>query len=286
MSRASLVKLDEGLAGRVATGPGDAILWLHGYTLDSSSWVELWDLLPEWHHIGLDLPGHGASLPPGDKEDLPMLARRVGQLALQRDVRHIVALSFGTLLALQIAIEFPAAFRSVTLGAPALGGGPQDAEVGTRYEELSDLYRRHGFTPELRRLWMHSPPDIFKGAEAHPLLWERLWRIVGRHPWWELENGSYSRLSNHSQSRDELQRIEAATLLLVGENELAPFKRCAELIRRSIPNCQRVYLPVVGHLCMLENAAGVHTILEDWLRAHQHSGGLSACLEGANAGTD
>jgi len=286
VSRAALIKLGEGLAARVAPGPGDPILWLHGYTLDSSSWSELWDLLPERHHIGVDLPGHGASLPLDPRLDLPALARRIGEIALERRVRHIVALSFGTILALQIAIEFPAAFQSLILGAPALGGGPQDPEVGTRYGELAALYRRCGFTPELRRLWMQSPPDIFKGAEAHPALWSRLWKTVGRHPWWEIEDGSYSRLSNHPQSREDLQKVRAATLLLVGENELAPFKRCAELIRRSIPGCRRVYLPVLGHLCLLEDAWGVHTRLrEHWRESEEHCA-LSACSGGADAGGD
>jgi pimeloyl-ACP methyl ester carboxylesterase len=268
VKRSSLIKFDENLAARVRAGPGDAILWLHGYTLDSSSWSELWDLLPDWSHIGVDLPGHGASPPLGPQEDLPSLAQRISRRALDREVRHVVALSFGTLLALQIVIEFPTSFQSLTLGAPALGGGPQDADVGARYSELTDLYRSQGFTPELRRLWMQSPPDLFKGAEGRPQVWSRLWRIVGQHAWWELEDGSYSRLSNHPQSREELQRVETSTLLLVGENELPPFKRCAELIRRSIPDCRRVYLPAVGHLCMLEDAAGVCKILEEHWRAH------------------
>jgi pimeloyl-ACP methyl ester carboxylesterase len=273
VNRASLTKFDEDLAARVAPADGDAILWLHGYTLDSSSWSELWDLLPGWHHIGIDLPGHGSSLPLPSNEDLPALARRIGRRALDRDVKHIVALSFGTLLALQVAIEFPAAFRTVTLGAPALGGGPQDAEVGARYGELANLHRDRGFSSELRRLWMQSPPNIFKGAESNPELWARLWRIVGRHAWWELADQSYSRLSNHLQSKEDLQRVQAATLLLVGENELAPFKRCAELIRRAIPGCRREYVPVVGHLCMLENAAAVAGMLrEHW----QSNSGVSS----------
>jgi len=256
----------------VTAGPGPAILWLHGYTLDSSSWAELWNLLPDWRHIGVDLPGHGASLPLGPAEDLPMLARRIGQMALDQNVQHIVALSFGTLLALQIVIEFPTSFRSLVLGAPALGGGPQDEEVGRRYQELAEMHRSQGFGPGLRQRWMQSPPNIFKGAEANPELWDRLWRIVGKHPWWELEDGSYARLSNHPQSKAELRRVQTATLVLVGENELDAFKRCAELIRRSIPDCQRLYVPVVGHLCMLEDATGVHTTLErHWLAKHSAS---------------
>jgi pimeloyl-ACP methyl ester carboxylesterase len=189
-------------------------------------------------------------LPPN--QNLPGLARYIGGVALDREVRHITALSFGTLLALQIVIEYPRAFRTLTLGAPALGGGPQDTEVGTRYEELTRIYRSQGFTTDLRQLWMQSPPNIFKGAEDRPELWQRLRRIVGRHPWWELGDDSYSRLSNHSQTKNELQKVEASTLVLLGENELSPFKRCAELIRRSIPDCRRMYIPGAGHLCMLE----------------------------------
>ncbi len=269
MPRASLVHFGKDLAARVSPGSGESVLWLHGYTLDSSSWSGLWDLLPEWSHIGLDLPGHGASLPLAEKDDLPALARYMGRVALERQVQHIVALSFGTVVGLQIVIEYPQAFRTLTLGAPAVGGGPQDVEVGTRYQELSDIYGRHGFTPELRERWMQSPPNIFKGAEQSPELWERLRRIVGRHPWWELEDGSYFRLSNHSQTKDELQKVEASTLVLVGDNELSPFKRCAEMIRRSIPGCRRRYIPGVGHLCMLEAEAEVAPLLaEHWRGAH------------------
>jgi pimeloyl-ACP methyl ester carboxylesterase len=274
ISNAPLVCFAPDLAARVRSGPGERILWLHGYTLDSSSWSELWDLLPRWSHIGIDLPGHGASMPLDPSEDLPKLARRIGKIALDQDVRHIIALSFGTLLALQIVIEYPTSFRSLTLGAPALGGGPQDAEVGARYQELAGMYRQHGFSPDLRKRWMSSPPNIFKGAEAHPQLWDRLWQIVGRHPWWELTDGSYSRLSNHAQSRNDLAKVQTPALILIGDNELAPFKRCAELIRRYMPHCRRVYLPIVGHLCMLEDAASVHAILE------QH------CAESCYAGID
>jgi pimeloyl-ACP methyl ester carboxylesterase len=128
------------------------------------------------------------------------------------------------------------------------------------------MYRDDGFTTGLRQLWMQSPPNIFKGAEDRPELWERLRRIVGRHPWWELEDGSYSRLSSHPQTKNELQEVEASTLVLVGENELSPFKRCAELIRRSIPDCRRTYIPAAGHLCMLEAETETAALLESHWR--------------------
>ena len=89
---------------------------------------------------------------------------------------------------------------------------------------------------------------------------------VGRHAWWELGDGSYAGLSSYPQPPARLKQVQAGTLVLIGENEFMAFKRCAEIIRRSIPDCERIYLPAVGHLCMLEDPARVAPILEHhWL---------------------
>src|SRR5688572_17143353 len=143
------VQLGHGLAASVAPGPGEKVLWLHGYTIDSSLWQDLWALLPDWYHIGIDLPGHGASAPWPPNPTVPGLGRLFGTVALEQDVRHIVALSFGTLLALQIIIEFPQAFASLTLGAPTIGGGEQEQAVGVRYREMMQLYHQRGPGPWL-----------------------------------------------------------------------------------------------------------------------------------------
>lgn len=266
MSTQGLTELADGIAGCVAEGPGDTVLWIHGYTLDSSSWEELWRRLPGWRHVGIDMPGHGNSRPMMAGEDLPAMARRIGRLALDQGARHVVALSFGATLALQVAIEFPEAFATLILGSPALGGGPQEAEVGVRYEELKLLYETAGAGRHMRELWMTSPPNIFKGAEHNPPLWEKLCDIVGRHTWAELRDSHMRVLGTHAQREEELRRIGAASLVLVGDNEMHAFKRCAELIRRAIPNCRRVYLPDAWHLCMLEEPERASAIIESHLR--------------------
>lgn len=265
MSRAVLLKAAAGLGARMTEAGEDLALWVHGYTLDSSSWADLWALLPEYRHVGVDLPGHGISLPLGPTDDLPALAGRIGRFAVERRVCHLVALSFGTVVALQMAIDFPGVFRTVTLASPAIGGGPTDDGVAARYAELTSIYRRHGCVPRLRDLWMASPPDLFKGAEANPVLWRRLQTIVGRHGWWELADGSFAALSNHVQTGQALARIDTRLLLLVGENELPTFKRCAELIRRQVRRCERLYLRGVGHLSLLEDPVrAAATIRRHW----------------------
>ena len=44
----------EGIVAREQAGDGDKVLWIHGYTMDSSLWQPLWDQLPDWHHIGME----------------------------------------------------------------------------------------------------------------------------------------------------------------------------------------------------------------------------------------
>jgi len=245
---------------------GAGVLWLHGYTLDSSIWWPLWQALPGWRHIGLDLPGHGASDPIKPLESLPELARRIARFAIGEGVQHIVGLSLGGLIALQVAIEYTESFRSLTVCSPPLGGGPQDPQAATRNLELTRLFRERGAGPWMTELWMKWPPEIFKGAADHPVLWSQLQFLVDQHSWAELADSRMQHLTMYEQQLHELSRIRAATLVLVGENDMAAFKRCAELLRRAIEGCERLYWPGAGHLSLLEAAQSISGTLDAHLR--------------------
>jgi pimeloyl-ACP methyl ester carboxylesterase len=240
----------DGMSLYVSPGANRSVLWIHGYTLDHTIWEELWAKLPGWRHVGVDLPGHGRSRPIGDEDTLPGLGRKLAGLAAAYDVGHLVGMSFGGMITIQTAIETSHPFTSVTLGSPALGGGPTDAEAATKNLQLIQLYREKGPGPWLRELWMQWPPDIFKSAAADPSLWNALIKVVERHSWSELQDTRMERLATYSQLA-QLATIRCPTLVLVGENDMAAFKRCAELIRRAVPQCRRMYLPATGHLSLL-----------------------------------
>jgi pimeloyl-ACP methyl ester carboxylesterase len=217
----------------------------------------MWSNLSAWNHVGIDLPGHGASPPIPRGLHLVGLARLIGDFAVRHDVRHLVGISFGGMVALQVAIEFPQAFQTVVLGAPALGGGPTDKSAQIRNLELREAYRKNGAGPWLAELWMKGPPNIFAGASKQPALWTRLQKVIRDHPWHELSGDEMQRLTSHQQTPDQLQRVRAAGLIFVGEDDDDVFKRSAELIRRSLPACARIYLPSTGHLTLLERATTI-----------------------------
>lgn len=250
----------DGLAEHV-TGSGEAVLWFHGYTLDSSVFAEVWAALGGVRHIGIDLPGHGASRSFRTPEELDALAATIADAAELRGIRHLAGLSFGTLLALQVAIARPDAFTSLVLAAPGLAGGRHEPEIEQRYMDLALLHRRAGPGAHMTALWMSDPPDTFKHVNRRPRLARRLAAVIDRHGWSELETFATLGFTRPAQDREALARIRAATLVLIGEHELEAHRACAELIVDAVPDAALRVIPDAGHLALLEEPAAAAEVI-------------------------
>ncbi|MCE5333477.1 MAG: alpha/beta hydrolase [Desulfobacteraceae bacterium] len=262
-----LVSLADGISGRLQPGGGDSVIWLHGYTLDSSSWAEIWSLLPGWNHIGPDLPCHGASEPVSGWKGLRDLANRLGRLCIERDVRHLAALSFGTITAIQMLIQFPEVFASAVLAAPAIAGGPSDPGMAHAYSKLFGLYRRHASSGELQRTWMDSP--AWKGIEKRPGLGEDLRALVARHSWAELGSLAWMlQFTSPTQKESNLMQIRTPILVLVGEHEMEAFRQNAQLLLNTVPGCRRHELADADHLCVLQTPERSARLIDEHIRAH------------------
>jgi pimeloyl-ACP methyl ester carboxylesterase len=261
---------DATLATRRRAGGDDTIVWIHGYTLSSEVWSRVWDALPENSHIGIDLPGHGASPSPTHPVSAAEVADSIADIAIKHGATHLVAMSFGGIVGIEAAIRHPEAFATLTLASPALGGGPQDAMAQTRHLELLELHRNRGPGPWLAEAWMRSPPDIFTGARRQPLLWAQLRALIDRHRWDELQTGNLASLFGHPQSPRRLATIHARTLLLIGEEDIPAFGRAAQMIFRALPHCERRYLDCCGHLCMLEDPLRGASFVSTHVRGEPH----------------
>lgn len=266
LSDLPVVELAEGLAGRVQPGDGDKVLWLHGYTVDSSMWGDMWRRLPGWHHIAVDIPGHGASEPLVNMRDLPTLGRRLGQLCMDREIRHIVAISFGTITAIQIAIEFPSYFSSIVLSAPSLAGGPHENDIARVYSKLVRYYYQFGRGPWLRDIWMSA--RIWAGVEKVPGLREDLASLVDRHSWAEMKGMAMQVFTQPPQTVSTLQQIEAAVLVIIGDRELPAFRAVADTLKRSIARCDRMEFEDADHLAMIQHPEKSARAIERHLKAH------------------
>lgn len=261
------MRLGDGLAVHVAGDPGERVLWFHGYTMDSSVFAELWDRLPGFTHVGVDLPGHGRSRPVAPGDTLAALAAEVAAGAEREGIRHLVGLSFGTLLALQVAATRPAAFASLVLAAPALAGAPHDPDVERRYVDLALLYRRAGPGPHLRELWMRDPPDLFRHVNRRPALAARLAAVIDRHGWTELGGTGMRGFTEPAQDDALVARVRASTLIVLGEDELPAHRSCAARIARTVPSCEVAMVAGAGHLVLLEEPDVVAPVVAEHVAA-------------------
>jgi 3-oxoadipate enol-lactonase len=251
-----------------AVGHGPAVVWIHGYTMDSSIWSELWDRLPGWRHIGVDLPGHGQSapLPPG--QTLAALADQVAGVCAATGASRVVGLSLGSCVALQLAADRPDLVKRLIVGAPTIAGAPSEPGTAERHRELKALRR---MAPAISRripagelladLWMQSPPDIFRGTEAHPELRKRLRDVIVRHRWEELATGALGSVAEAVHTDADLGRITAPTLVFCGDEDMPTFIANAGRLERVLPACRVEPVRAAGHLVLLERPADVAAAL-------------------------
>jgi len=244
----------------LVAGDGPAVVWLHGYTLDSSTWRPLWTLLPEWRHVGVDLPGHGRSDP---AMSLPGAAADVADVIRSCGATRLVALSFGTILAVQVVLDEPDLIEQLTLAAPALGGGEAEPGAAERYRELMRLQAAGASSAELADSWMRSPPDIFRGTELRPVLRFALRQVILRHRWTELATGSIAAMARHVQRVEDLDRTPARMQVLVGDQDM-PVTR-AVAARLANRGARLDVLPGAGHLCLLEVPEVAAAVLREHL---------------------
>ena len=246
---------------------GDKVLWLHGYTLNSYSWRPVWELLPGWHHLGLDLPGHGRSPAITHFEDLKDVGKRLGEVCQAHEIRHVVALSFGTVIATQLAIEYPDYLSSLTLAAPSLAGAPQDDEVGEAYEKLFAHFFREGPGEKLSQLWMTNP--AWRGIDSNLALKQSLRKLIDQHSWQEIRSFGMMRLIAPPQTEEQLTHIKTPTMIMFGDREMPAFKACAKSLSDNLVNSTSVTLPDTDHLCLLQVPELATTYIERHLSAHQ-----------------
>lgn len=254
----------DAIRARVRPGLGDKVLWIHGYTLDATTWEPLWSLLPEWSHYGIDLPGHGASAALRPRTTLADLGRQLADTAADCGVRHVVGLSLGSMIALEVATSHPDAFATLTLAAPTIAGGPVAWDVGRRYRELSELYQRRGAGPWMTELWMRCPPATF--AHATPAVRAQLAAVIDRHAWSELGDPGFgvAGLARDAQDTRRLARSAARQLYVIGEHEIPAFRQAAAMLGAIRPDARLAELPGAGHLCLLHTPEPAARLLAEF----------------------
>jgi 3-oxoadipate enol-lactonase len=175
---------------------------------------------------------------------------------------HFCGLSMGGFVAMRMGARRPDLVRSLLLLETS--SDPEPTENIPRYKVMTRVQRLVGTWAVKRRI-----PAIMLGKTilADPARREEVARyrdLMGnRRDIWRAVHGVIDRAGIH----DELRRIAAPTLVLVGEEDVATPPPKAEKIASGIKHARLVRIPGAGHSSTVEQPASVLAALEGFLSA-------------------
>jgi pimeloyl-ACP methyl ester carboxylesterase len=227
-------------------GAGPPLVLLHGGLSDSREWRRQMPAFAEqFDVIAWDAPGCGRSSDPPEEgyglaDYADCIACLMAQLELDRP--HVLGLSFGSGLAIELYRRHPEIPRSLILASAYAGwkGSLPPKEVEARLQgALRDSYRP---PDELVKEWLPS----LRSESTPPEAVDEMVEIMSEfHP---VGARTMVRAFAEADLRDVLPSIEVPTLLLYGErDQRSPLNIAAELHDR-IPNSELLVIPGAGHM--------------------------------------
>jgi pimeloyl-ACP methyl ester carboxylesterase len=259
------VAVDELRVGYERLGRGRPVVLVHGYVGDGrSTWrSQLEALSGDFMLVAWDAPGAGASSDP--PEHLGMagyadcLERFIAALGLDRP--HVVGLSFGGALALELHRRYPTVSATLTLVSAyaGWGGSLSPARAEQRLEQalaLADLPPRELVNTLL--------PTMFATEPSRAVVEEFVASLLATHP---VGLRAMARASAEDL-RDALPAVDVPTLLVCGDKDVRAPLSVARELHASIAGSELVTLEGVGHVCNLEAPEAFNDVLRSFLLQH------------------
>lgn len=241
----SFVPVEGGRLAYERQGAGAPVVLLHGLGIDKAVWADVADALASsFDTVRLDLRGHGESSP----ADVPFahhddVARALGALGVER--AHLVGLSMGGGVALDVALAHPARAGSLALVDAALGGHAWSPAWRDSFRAI----RKTGEPEAAKAAWLMHP--LFDRPRADARSSQMLAAMIARDPgtrWTEHE--PLRALDPPAAGR--LAEIRVPALVIIGEHDLEDFQAAARALYAGIAGARLVTLAGVGHLAPLE----------------------------------
>jgi pimeloyl-ACP methyl ester carboxylesterase len=235
--------------GFTQRGSGPAVVLVHGYVGEGlATWRPQLDALSaEFTVVVLDLPGVGGSSDPPEDFGIGGYADVLAAFidALQLDRPHVVGLSFGGTVALELNRRHPHVAASLVLVSAYAGW------LGSLTREAAE--QRLEQAVRLSRL----SPDEFVGALLPTMFAE------GTSPATVEEFGESMRRFHPDgframaracfvDARDALDDVRVPTLVVHGELDTRAPRAVADGLHAAIVGSSLTVLPGAGHLCNLE----------------------------------
>lgn len=242
-------------------GEGQPLLFIHGLGSSGRDWEMQYSHFSEHYQvIVFDLRGHGQSDKPQGPYNVPMFAEDCAQLirSLEIDQVHVVGISMGGMIALQLAVDDPDLVKSlvvVNTGPELVVHSVNDLIqlwqrllvirlVGMR--KLGEILSRRLFPKpeqaELRKIFVERSAENDSRAYINSLRGMVGWSVV-----------------------DCLNKIDCPTLIIAAEHDYTPVENKRPFLEK-IPDAQLAIIRDSHHAVIVECPEEFNRILEEFLQ--------------------
>ena len=245
-------------------GEGTPVLLVHGFPFNLTMWRPQIDALGErFRLIAPDLKGAGESEGPDDDSAYSMdsyadeLKGLIDELGLDRVV--LAGLSMGGYIAFAFARKYPDALAGLVLAdTRAEADPPEGVEKRSKQQEQVRAEGIKGLSETLTGALVsdHTKANRPEAVDAVRRAMDNPARSF---------TGELEAMKTRPDSTDGLTKINAPTLIIVGENDGVTPPEASRKLHEHITGSRLVVIPNVGHVSNIESPDEFNDALADFL---------------------
>ncbi len=241
-------------------GAGEPVLFLHGLGSSSGGWVLQRDVFAAQHQVILvDARGHGRSSKPPGPYSIPMFAADIVGLLdrLAMTAVHVVGLSLGGMIGFQMAVDFPARVKSLTV----INSGPE--LVAHNLKERLFIWQRKLL---LNTLSMEKIGQTI-GGRLFPEPGQAAYKDMFVAEFVKNDKAAYKATTNALfgwSVRDRIGQIQCPVLALASDQDYTPVAT-KEAYVAEIPNARLVVIENSRHAAPIDQPGVVNTAVLEFL---------------------
>ncbi len=245
------------------TGEGSPILFIHGLGSSARDWeMQIPFFSKHYRAITFDLRGHGQSQKPPGPYSMPLFAKDTAELIrlLGAAPVHVVGISLGGMIALQLAVDHPELIKSLVI----VNAGPE--VVVRTVKDRWNVFLRFAI---VRLLGMRKMGEVLSKRlflkEEHASL-----REVFVERWAENDPRAYAntlRAIVGWSVMDRIHQINLPTLVLASDGDYTPVSDKEAFVSK-MPQAELVVIPDSRHALPVERPNGFNDAVLAFLAKH------------------
>jgi len=240
------------------------IIFIHGLGGTHAMWLyQVPAFCARFPVLTVDLRNHGASTKVCDDFTIADMAADIARLfrSLGVEAAHVVGLSLGGMVALQLAIDHPMAVRGLVL-ADTMAGAPPGLEQLSR-EALAFIEGHSMAEVAKTRITTAFSPHI------DPQVRDYFIEQVAQN-----DKAAYVRSARAAfrfNVRDRLRDVKRPTLVIVGDEDATTPPMLSEELAAGIPEARLARIAAAGHISNIEKPAQFNAEVLRFCDARQRS---------------